>query len=109
MGLCHHLKKILISFCLQRNVELENNPPERKLLFQWLFASGQAFSAPEIFGISFAASHYLPFSAGIMRALCTSSGHRIDQTNVLWQVQCPLKWIGRRFGELQMSWLRQQD
>lgn len=105
------LKSFCQGFVVVKNPEVENNPPHRKLCFQWLFASGRAFSAPEIFGITFAATHYMPFGLRLLRALCSGIPVRGDetQTGLLWQVQCPPQWLGKTFGELQVSWLREKD
>lgn len=109
--LCYNCLTVFKAFFYSNNFELENNPPDQKLLFQWLFASGSAFT-PDVFGIVFAATQYMPFAIDFIEALSVmSDAHDREGKNlgIPSQIPCPAKWAGKTFGELQTSWLRKQD
>jgi hypothetical protein len=92
-----------------RNVDLEADPPNRKLIFQDLFAGGRALT-PEVLGTLLGNCYHAPFTLHLVNALCMNeSRNREPQGSCMTQIRCPEAWVGKNFGDLQTAWLRKSD
>eukprot|EP00747_Dinoflagellata_sp_TGD_P033755 gnl/TRDRNA2_/TRDRNA2_136825_c0_seq1.p1 gnl/TRDRNA2_/TRDRNA2_136825_c0~~gnl/TRDRNA2_/TRDRNA2_136825_c0_seq1.p1 ORF type:complete len:540 (-),score=60.36 gnl/TRDRNA2_/TRDRNA2_136825_c0_seq1:64-1602(-) len=77
-----------------------------KLIFHSRFAAGQIFT-PDFFGGMFGHIFHFPGTIELVEALTMPSWR--GQSNYPWQVRCPPKWIGHRYGDLVYSWISGDD
>lgn len=67
------------------------------LILNESFAAGQAFTL-DFFGGLFGHIHRFPAAIEFLQAIISPGEH--CQSSCLWQIRCPMSWVGRSFGDL---------